>query len=327
MELKEQMERVRAELNDLEREIGKVIVGQREVIRYLLTAIFAGGHVLLEGLPGLGKTLIVKTLKDVLGLHYGRIQFTPDLMPADITGTHIIEHGAGGEKFFRFEPGPIFTNLLLADEINRASPKTQSALLQAMQEREVTILGRNYPIQDPFHAIATQNPIEMAGTYPLPEAQLDRFLFKVIVPTPGRADLVEIAERTTGPAVAAARPVLGPQRVLEIRGLLQRMPVARPVMDFAARLVLATHPGQPDTPEGTRRFIRYGASPRGLQALVASAKVAAALDGRFSVSRDDILAYLHPALRHRIILNFEGELQKVNVDELLGTLARAVPAG
>ncbi len=325
MELERQTEAIRTELAEIRRELATVVVGQEEVVESLLLAVLAGGHVLLEGLPGLGKTLMVKSLRDVLGLGYGRIQFTPDLMPADITGTHIIEHVPGEEKSFRFEPGPVFTNLLLADEINRASPKTQSALLQAMQEREVTILGRTYPIREPFHVVATQNPIEMAGTYPLPEAQLDRFMFKVIVPTPGSADLVTIAERTTGGDERRARQVIGPGRLLEIRAIAREIPVARPVMEYAARLVLAGQPG-PGAPEPTRRYVRYGPSPRGLQALVAAAKVSALLDGRFNVSREDIRGHLRPALRHRIILNFEGDLGKVSVDALLDELAGTVPA-
>jgi MoxR-like ATPase len=317
---------VRADVTAVEEEVGKAIVGQVDVVRHLITALLAGGHVLLEGLPGHGKTLMVTTLRDVLQLRYSRVQFTPDLMPADITGTHVIELGGAGDKHFRFEPGPVFTNLLLADEINRASPKTQSALLQAMQEKEVTVFGQHFPLEEPFLTIATQNPIELEGTYPLPEAQLDRFLFKLVVEAPGLEDLVEIAGRTTGPERPQLRRVLDRGRLLELRALVTRIPVAEPVLRFAARLVLATQPGRPEAPEITRRFVRYGASTRGLQGLVAAGKVAAARDSRFHVSREDILGHLLPVLRHRIILNIEGELQKVRVDELLREVARAVPA-
>jgi MoxR-like ATPase len=326
VEVGESLEQVRRDLEAVEGELARVIVGQRDVVGLLLTALLADGHVLLEGLPGLGKTLLVTTLRDALGLKYSRVQFTPDLMPADITGTNVIELGAPGGKHFRFEPGPVFTNLLLADEINRASPKTQSALLQAMQEKEVTVFGRHFPLEEPFVTIATQNPIELEGTYPLPEAQLDRFLFKIVVGQPGLEDLVEIANRTTGPNPPSASTVLDRARILAARRAVARLPVADPVMRFAARLVLATQPERPGAPEPARRFVRYGASTRAMQGLVAAAKVAAVRDGRVNVAREDLLAHLLPVLRHRVVLNFDGEMQKIRVDELLLEIARAVPA-
>lgn len=320
--LEEEIDRIRKDITDIEAEMSRVIVGQKKVLRHILTALFADGHVLLEGLPGLGKTLMVKTLRDIINLQYSRVQFTPDLMPADITGTNIIDFPSAGGKSFSFEPGPIFTNLLLADEINRASPKTQSALLQAMQEKEVTIFGKHYKLEEPFCTIATQNPIEMAGTYPLPEAQLDRFLFKIIINPPTPEELVEIADRTTGPEVSVPEKIIDKTRLLEIRRTIVRMPVAGAVMRMAAGLVTATHPEMEGSPGLTRKYVRYGASPRGLQAIVSTAKVSAVWDGRFHVSTGDILENLLPALRHRIIFNFEGELQKVDMDEYLLELAR-----
>jgi MoxR-like ATPase len=287
----------------------------------MIAAVVAGGHVLLEGVPGLGKTLMVKTLREVLRLNYARIQFTPDLMPADITGTNVLEVGAAGKEF-RFEPGPVFTNLLLADEINRASPKTQSALLQAMEEHEVTVFGRHFTLEEPFSVIATQNPIELEGTYPLPEAQLDRFLCKMIVTPPELADLKEIALRTTGPEAPRPAAVLDRDGLLALRALIARVPVAEPVLDFAARIVRATHPEAADAPAVTRKFVRYGASPRGLQALLARARVEAVRDRRFHVSREDVERQLLPVLRHRILLTFEAQMEKAAVDDLLPQIAR-----
>jgi MoxR-like ATPase len=321
MELREELAEVRGQLAAVEAEMRLVIVGQEHAVRSLITAVFCGGHVLLEGLPGLGKTLMVRTLRDVLHLSYARIQFTPDLMPADITGTNLVEFREGGEKGFRFEPGPVFANLLLADEINRASPKTQSALLQAMQEHEVTVFGRHFPIEEPFCTVATQNPIEMEGTYPLPEAQLDRFLFKVVIAAPPLEDLKRIATLHGAEALPQPRKVLDREGLLRARSLIARIPVAEPVLDFAARLVQATHPESEGAPARTRALVRFGASPRGLQGLLAAARVACARDGRFSVAREDVLEHLLPVLRHRVILGYEGEVQRVAVDELLRDLA------
>ena len=320
------MEQVRRDLEAVEAEARKAIVGQDAALRALITAIFADGHVLLEGLPGLGKTIMVKTLREILKLSWSRIQFTPDLMPADITGTNVIAVREDGEKGFRFEPGPIFANLLLADEINRASPKTQSALLQAMQEREVTAFGRHFVLEDPFYVVATQNPIEMEGTYPLPEAQLDRFLFKIVIAPPDLENLQRIALLTSGPEPPRPGVVLTREGLLRSRDLIRRIPVAGPVLEFAARLIQATHPDRPEAPAATRTLVRYGASPRGLQALLAAARVCAARAGRFHISREDVLENLLPALRHRILLGYEGELQRVSVDALLGEIAAAVGA-
>jgi len=321
LELSKEMEEARESLDAVEREVRTVIVGEEDTVRTMISSVVAGGHVLLEGVPGLGKTLMVKTLKEVLRLNYARIQFTPDLMPADITGTNVLDM-RGGDRQFRFEPGPVFTHLLLADEINRAGPKTQSALLQAMEEREVTVFGRHHVLEEPFSVIATQNPIELEGTYPLPEAQLDRFLCKLIVTSPNLEELKEIALRTTGPAAPRAAAVLDRDGLLRLRGLIAGIPVAAPVLDFAARIVRATHPENPDAPAIARAHIRYGASPRGLQGLLALAKVQSARDRRFHVSREDILLQLLPVLRHRILLTFEAQMQKVAIDELLLEIAR-----
>ena len=309
------------------RELHRAVVGQEGVLELLVTAVFADGHVLIEGLPGLGKTLMVKTLARSLSLKFNRIQFTPDLMPADITGTTILSSSAAGERSFAFEPGPIFTNLLLADEINRAGPKTQSALLQGMQEHEVSLFGRHYPLPEPFLVFATQNPVELAGTYPLPEAQLDRFLFKVVVSPPGEAELMEIAERTTGDDPAPTQTVLEEREIAEFRRLVRRIPVAAPVLRGMTRAVLATRPDDPQSPPLVRRFVRHGVSPRGLQALVLAAKVRACLEGRFNVSIEDVRPYWLCALRHRLILDPGAGLEGVTADAiLLDVAARLAPA-
>ena len=316
--LERQLEDFRERYRALCGEIERIVVGQQEVVQLLLTAVFADGHVLLEGLPGLGKTLMVKSLARSLSLQYNRIQFTPDLMPADITGTTVLTTAAAGERVFTFEPGPIFTNLLLADEVNRAGPKTQSALLQAMQEHEVTLFGRHYPLTEPFLVFATQNPIELAGTYPLPEAQLDRFLFKVVVPQPGEEDLMAIAERTTGERIALPEAVLGADEIALFRRLVRRIPVAGPVLRGVTRAVLATRPDHPGSPAAVRRFVRHGVSPRGLQALLLAAKVRACLEGRFNLSVDDVRPVWLPALRHRVILDPAAGLEGMSADRILG---------
>src|SRR5215510_10286094 len=304
-------------------EVEKVIVGHREVITHVLTGLFAGGHVLLEGVPGLGKTLLIKTLSEGLELSFARIQFTPDLMPADIIGTNIIIEDADGRKHFQFQHGPIFAHILLADEINRATPKTQSALLEGMQESAVTVGGATRPLPAPFFVLATQNPIEMEGTYPLPEAQLDRFLFKLRVRYPQIEELNSIIDRTTQSRTATVNQVLGGPDVLAFRELIREVPIASHVRDFASAIVMATHPQWEGAPDVARRFVRYGASPRGAQALVLGAKVRALAEGRYNVSTEDLRAVALPALRHRLILNFEGEAEGVDVDRLIGELVDA----
>ena len=304
-----------------------MIVGHREVITHVLTGMFAGGHVLLEGVPGLGKTLLIKTLSEGLDLSFSRIQFTPDLMPADIIGTNIIVEDADGRKHFQFQQGPIFAHILLADEINRATPKTQSALLEGMQESAVTVGGATRPLPAPFFVLATQNPIEMEGTYPLPEAQLDRFLFKLRVRYPQIEELNSIIDRTTQSRTATVNRVLGGPDVLSFRELIREVPIASHVRDFASAIVMATHPQWEKAPDVARRFVRYGASPRGAQALVLGAKVKALAEGRYNVSIDDIKALAVPALRHRVILNFEGEAEGVDTDTLISRVVTDTEAG
>jgi MoxR-like ATPase len=287
-------------------------------VEHVLTALLAGGHVLLEGVPGLGKTLLVRTLSDTLDLQFSRIQFTPDLMPADISGTTLlVEDSETGRRFFQFEPGPIFANIVLADEINRATPKTQSALLEAMQEQGVTVAGKRHSLAQPFFVLATQNPIEMEGTYPLPEAQLDRFLFKLVVLSPTLADLSAIVDRTTGTGTPEATRVLTGEDILAMRAVAREVPIASHVREFAVRLVLSTHPSSEAAPDPVRQFVRFGASPRGAQALVLAGKIRALLDGRYSVAYEDIQAVAAPALRHRIILNYEGEAEAVSTDAIV----------
>jgi MoxR-like ATPase len=311
----------------LRAEVEKVIVGHREVITHVLIGMFAGGHVLLEGVPGLGKTLLIKTLSEGLDLSFSRIQFTPDLMPADIIGTNIIVEDADGRKHFQFQQGPIFAHILLSDEINRATPKTQSALLEGMQESAVTVGGATRPLPAPFFVLATQNPIEMEGTYPLPEAQLDRFLFKLRVRYPQIEELNAIIDRTTQPRTATVSRVLSGPDVLSFRELIREVPIASHVRDFASAIVMATHPQWEQAPDVARRFVRYGASPRGAQAVVLGAKVRALAEGRYNVSIDDIKAMAVPALRHRVILNFEGEAEGVDTDTLVSRVVADTEAG
>jgi MoxR-like ATPase len=307
-------------------EVEKVIVGHRDIINHVLIGMFAGGHVLLEGAPGLGKTLLIKTLAEGLELSFSRIQFTPDLMPADIIGTNIILEDTDGRKHFQFQPGPIFGHILLADEINRATPKTQSALLEGMQEGSVTVGGQSRPLPSPFFVLATQNPIEMEGTYPLPEAQLDRFLFKLRVRYPAVEELNAIIERTTQAHVASVERVMSGPAVLSFRELIREVPIASHVRDLASTIVMATHPDWEGSPEISRRFVRYGASPRGAQALVLGAKVLALSQGRYNVSVEDLRALTAPALRHRVILNFEGEAEAVDIDTLIGEIVEKAEA-
>jgi MoxR-like ATPase len=315
--------RFREDLARLSREIGQRLVGQAEIVEGVVAALLAGGHVLLEGVPGLGKTLLVKTLAEALELSFSRVQFTPDLMPADVVGTNMIVE-TGGERRFEFQRGPIFANLILADEINRATPKTQSALLEAMQEQSVTVGKQTYPLAPPFFVLATQNPIEMEGTYPLPEAQLDRFFFKLRVDLPDNAELHAILDRTTGAVDPVVRPVLGRARLLELRDLVRQVPVARPIQDYAVRLIEATHPKRTAVP-AVRRLVRYGSSPRGAQAVILAAKIRALSDGRFTPSFDDVRRVAAPALRHRVLLNFEGEAEGVSTDAVLGEILAALP--
>jgi MoxR-like ATPase len=301
----------------IEAEVGQVIVGQRELIRQSVITLIGGGNALLEGVPGLAKTTLVRTLADVIDCAFSRIQFTPDLMPADIIGTTLIHRDEHGSMMFRFEPGPIFANLVLADEINRATPKTQSALLEAMQERTVGVSKTIHRLAAPFFVLATQNPLEMEGTYPLPEAQLDRFFFKINVVFPTTAELVEIANRTTGNRTPQPRKVANSVIINEMQALARTVPIASHVMTYAARLVAATHPENKEAPPITRQYIRYGASPRGMQTLILAGKILALLDGRFNVAMHDLKAAALPALRHRCILNFEAQAEGVSTDEVL----------
>ncbi len=325
MGIEQESEFFRERVAALRAEVAKVIVGYEDVVEQVIVSLLAGGHVLLEGVPGLGKTLLVRTLAECLALRFGRIQFTPDLMPADITGTHIVVEDPGGGRAFQFRPGPIFGNIVLADEINRATPKTQSALLEAMQEHSVTAAGERHALPDPFFVLATQNPIEMEGTYPLPEAQLDRFFFKIEIPSASVDQLVEVLERTTRRETARPQPVIAADQILRLRNLARDVPVARHVMNYAARLVLATHPGTPDTHPAAAKYVRFGASPRGGQALILAAKILSLMRGRFNASFEDIRKVAVPALRHRLILNFEGEAEGVRTDAIIRQVVDNLP--
>jgi MoxR-like ATPase len=310
----------------IEAEVKRVIVGQDDVVRAVLICILAGRHALLEGVPGLGKTMLIRTMSDALDLKFSRIQFTPDMQPADITGTDILEDSEDGRtKVRRFQPGPVFANLILADEINRATPKTQSALLEAMQEKTVTVANRSYKLDPPFFVLATQNPLEMEGTYPLPEAQLDRFMFKVTVTYPSVSELVNILERTTGADEAHAGKVADGAQVIGMGRLALNAPVASHVLEYVARLVHATHPESESAPRTVKEFVRYGASPRGAQALIIGAKINALLEGRFNVAFEDVSAVAPSALRHRLLLNFEGLAEGINPDNIITDAVDAVP--
>jgi len=324
MDVKERVAHFKRATERLKAEVGKIIVGQHDIVDGVITALLAAGHVLIEGVPGLGKTRLVRTLAQALDLEFSRIQFTPDLMPSDITGTRVALQDDAGHTILDFQRGPIFANVVLADEINRATPRTQSAMLEAMQERSVTTGRTTYPLEEPFFVLATQNPLEMDGTYPLPEAQLDRFLFKLHVGFPGHDDLHAILDRTTRWEVPRIEPAMDKAEVLQLRHLALDVPIARHVQDYAVRIVMATHPEGRDAPEATRRYIRIGASPRGAQAIVVAAKVRAILGGRFAVSAEDVRAVARPALRHRIIRTFEGEADGVSTDSILDDILRAV---
>jgi len=312
-------------IGTLREEVGKVIVGNREIVDGVLTCMLAGSHALLEGVPGLGKTMLVRTLAEALHLQFSRIQFTPDMMPADIIGTTVIEETAGGQKSFSFRKGPIFANIVLADEVNRATPKTQSALLEAMQEHRVTVSKTSYVLEEPFFVLATQNPLESEGTYPLPEAQLDRFFFKLHVGFPGREELHSILERTTGVSMPQVHPVLNRDQILQMQGLVREVPISRHVQDYAVRLLQWTHPTHDAGIDMVKRFVKFGSSPRGAQALLLAAKIRALFEGRFAASIDDVRAVSLPALRHRVLLNFEGEAEGIKTDDVLREIMKHLP--
>jgi MoxR-like ATPase len=323
---REEVSEFQKRVGALREEIGRVIVGQRDVIDGVLSCVLGSSHALLEGVPGLGKTMLVRTLAGVLGLEFSRIQFTPDLMPADIIGTVVLDEGATGARSLEFRRGPIFANIVLADEVNRATPKTQSALLEAMQEHRVTVGRTTHVIEEPYFVLATQNPLEMEGTYPLPEAQLDRFFFKLEVPFPTRDELHAIIDRTTTDKHVEVRRALSREQILEMQGLVRRVPVARHVQDYAIRVLQATHPTGEEAPDLVKRFVRTGASPRGAQAMLLGSKVRALFDGRFAASVEDVKATALAALRHRILLSFEGEAEGVASDRVIAEIIKRLPA-
>ncbi|WP_248924542.1 AAA family ATPase [Paenibacillus hamazuiensis] len=317
IQTKEQVQGWRETIAAVKEQIGRVIVGQQEVVEQMLWCIFAGGHALLEGIPGLGKTMLVRTVADALDMSFSRIQFTPDLMPADITGTNVIQFGVKGDTSYRFQPGPIFGNLVLADEINRATPKTQSALLEAMQEKTVTIGSETHRLPKPFFVLATQNPLENEGTYPLPEAQLDRFLLKINVAYPTRDELKEIVRRTTSAHTATADKTADADTLSTIQEGARHLLVADDVLDYAVQLVMMTHPAEAGVPDSVKKYVRFGSGPRGLQTIVSVAKVRALTEGRVHVAKSDIAKVALPALRHRIFLNFEGQAMGVATDAIV----------
>ncbi len=325
-EFEERAARFRDAVSRIEQEVAKVIVGQRQLVRDVVTGLFTGGHVLMEGVPGIGKTLLVHTLADCIDCGFSRIQFTPDLMPSDIIGTRIVVEDEHGHKQFSFQRGPVFTQVLLADEINRATPKTQSALLEAMQEKQVTVSGDSLKLDRPFFVIATQNPLEMEGTYPLPEAQLDRFIFKLNVPYPLEEDLIEVARRTTRREMPTAENVVNAAEINDLVLTVRDVPVAEHVERFAVRILLATHPENAEAPDSVRRYVKYGASPRGLQAAILGGKVRALLDGRFHLAEEDLRDVAKQALRHRMLLNFEGEAEGIAPDQLIDAVIESAAA-
>ena len=325
-QVQEQCRQFRQMFASLKSEIGKVIVGHEDIVESVLISLFCGGHILLEGVPGLGKTLLVRTLSDALSLSFRRIQFTPDLMPADIIGTNLVmEEAKTGKRLFEFQKGPIFGQMILADEINRATPKTQSAMLEAMQEHSVTSGGTVYQLQEPFMVLATQNPIEQEGTYPLPEAQLDRFFFKLLIPYSNREQLQTILERTTTEATPRAECIIDGEKIIAAQKLVRNVAVAPHVQDYAIRLVLATHPQGEFAMDMVNRYVRFGSSPRGVQAVVLAAKVRAMLDERYHASYDDVATSIPPALRHRVLLNFEGQAEGIHNDDVLNELLEQTP--
>src|SRR5437870_6403506 len=322
--MQQRAEQFRQEYDAVFREIGKVIVGHTDIVHGVLTCLFVGGHALLEGVPGLGKTLLVRTLSQAIDLEFNRVQFTPDLMPSDIIGTNIISEGADGKRVFSFQPGPLFAQIVLADEINRATPKTQSALLEAMQEHSVTIGGTIHRLKEPFFVMATQNPIEQEGTYPLPEAQLHRFFLKLIVSYSGRQEMATILDRTTKGQWPQPEKVMDGEEIRQWQQLIREVLVAPPVQDYAIRLVLATHPQGEFATNDANKYLRFGASPRGAQALVLAGKVRALLEGRYNVSFEDIRRVYLPALRHRVLLNFEAQAENIASDTVLAQVLNDV---
>jgi len=320
----QQLEGFRKDFDTLRREIGKVVVGQEDVIAGILTAVVTGGHVLLEGVPGLGKTVLVETLAEVLQVTFQRIQFTPDLMPADVIGTYVVMETPQGRRTFEFQKGPLFSHVILADQINRGTPKTQSALLEAMEGQVISVSNETFELPAPFFVMATQNPMEMEGTFPLPEPQLDRFFFKLVVKPPSIAQIEEILDRTTEGEPPVVMKVVDARRILEMREIARRIPIAGDVRRLGISLVAATHPDHAQAPQAIRRFVSYGSSPRGAQALVLAAKVRAVVDGRAEVSRDDLHGVAHAVLRHRMILNFEGQAENVRPDRLVDDILEAV---
>jgi MoxR-like ATPase len=327
-DIEQRIERARRSFAELKTEMARMIVGHEALIEQVFIALVCGGHCLLEGVPGLGKTLMVRSLGEILSLSFSRVQFTPDLMPADITGTNLLADDPSGRKIFEFQSGPIFANIVLADEINRATPKTQSALLEAMQEQSVTVGGKGHRLESPFMVLATQNPLEMEGTYPLPEAQVDRFFFKLLLGYPNREELSRIADLTTAAPPGVLREVLDRAAILEIRQWVREVPLAETVKDYAVRLILATHPGREADDGGVelaRRFVLYGSSPRGLQSLILAAKARALLSGRPNVSFEDIRSMIAPGLRHRLILNLEADADGINAEKILAEVVRQVP--
>ncbi|MGQ9629741.1 MAG: AAA family ATPase [bacterium] len=325
MEIRDRIEKMHDDIKRVRREVAKVIVGHENIVEGVLICLLCGGHALLEGVPGLGKTLLVKSLGQILDLKYSRIQFTPDLMPADITGTNVIVTDEEGKRSFRFQEGPIFAQIILADEINRATPKTQSALLEAMQEQSVTVAGVEYKLKNPFIVLATQNPIEMEGTYPLPEAQLDRFFFKLNINYPTHQQLGEILDLTTRREITVPEKVLNADSINEMKGFVREVPIASHVKDFVIRLVEATRPDTDFSPPMVKRYVRYGSSPRGAQSLVLAGKAKALFDGRFNVSFDDVRAVAKASLGHRIILNFEGEAEGITPEDIIEEILKEVP--
>ncbi|MEL6107106.1 MAG: MoxR family ATPase [Planctomycetota bacterium] len=323
-EFRGELAKFRDEYSELKNEISKRIVGQEAIVDGVLTAMIAGGHVLLEGVPGLGKTLLVRTLSEVLEAPFSRIQFTPDLMPADLIGTNILVETDDGKKEFQFQRGPLFANVVLADEINRATPKTQSALLEAMQEHSVTVAGTTHLLEGIFFVLATQNPLEMEGTYPLPEAQLDRFVMKLMVPFPTTEEMETIMDRTTAGELAPPDRVITGERVVQLRDLSRQIPIADEIRRYAILLVMGTHPDHKAATPMVRQFVRYGSSPRGAQALILCAKIKAILDGRFHVCKDDLRSVAHAVLRHRVMLNFEGQAEAIEVDSIIDDLLEKV---
>ncbi len=319
------VQRLRDARQQIEQELSKVIVGQRDVVEQLLVCLFSGGHCLITGAPGLAKTLLVRSVAQIFHLRFQRIQFTPDLMPADITGTEILEQAADGSRTLRFVKGPIFANVLLADEINRTPPKTQAALLEAMQEHQVTAAGERYALEEPFFVLATQNPIEMEGTYPLPEAQLDRFMFNVLIDYLPRADELAVVLQTTSRKSDPIQPLFTGEDVLEFQDVVRRVPVANEVADYAVRLAAATRPGRPEAPDFVNQWVSWGAGTRAIQTLVLGAKARALLKGAVHVSIEDIQALVRPAFRHRIVLSYKAEAEGITIDQLVDRLIKHIP--